>query len=55
MNSSIISIQLFGDKGKAEPTVLSKNGFDKGVSKLLKFEAKNVGDLQKIQVIIFFW
>ena len=48
--SSEISIQVFGDQGEGEMTILNKDGFDKGTEKKIDFTSKDVGDLQKIKV-----
>jgi len=53
-NSSVLKIKLFGDKGASDEVTLTEDGFEKGQTKKLTFEAKDVGILQMIKVCIYY-
>jgi len=53
-NSSVLKIKIFGDKGAADEVTLTEDGFEKGQTKKLTFESKDVGTLQMIKVCLYY-
>ena len=54
INSSIIKIKLYGDRGTGKEVILSSTGFERARTKKNDFKSENVGDIQKIRVIIIY-
>ncbi len=48
--TSIVKIQIFGDKGKTKERILSSNGFERGAEKKIEFEALDVGKVSRINL-----
>ena len=49
-STSVVRIQLFGDKGISTEKNLSSSGFDRGSQRKVEIEAEDVGKLEKIAI-----
>jgi hypothetical protein len=48
--SSVLKVQIFGDKGRTEEKNLSSSGFERGSERRVEIEAEDVGKLEKIAI-----
>jgi len=46
--NSLIKIQIFGNKGQTEETVLTSDGFERGSERKITFEGDDIGNVEKI-------